>query len=65
MGKTRSWTIILLLLQLYPAYRIMDFTRYKNPNHKEWQKKEKEWSEGVGLLESYLESILQVILSFS
>ena len=43
----------------------MDFTRYKNPNHKEWQKKEKEWSEGVGLLEPYLESILQVILSFS
>ena len=59
-GKTRKWTVALLLLQIYPQYRIIDFLRHKNPNHKEWQKKMKEWEAGVGLLEPYLESILQV-----
>ena len=58
--KTKKWTFLFLLLQIFPQYKIIDFLRHKNPNHKEWQKKMEEWEAGVGLLEPYLESILQV-----
>ena len=61
-GKTMKWTFVLLLLQIYPQYRIIDFLRHKTPKNKEWQKKMTEWEAGVGLLEPYLESILQVYL---
>ena len=63
--RTQKWTFVLLLMQIYPQYRILDFLRYKSPNHKEWQRKVKEWEEGIGLLEPYLESILQVIIFHS
>ena len=59
-NKTKGWTFVLLILQVYPQYKIIDFVRHKNPNHKEWQKKMAEWESGIGLLEPYLESILQV-----
>ena len=58
LGKLQLWTLLLALLGVYPQYKCVKYLTQKNVEKAKSLKDE--YSNGIGLLEPWLESTMQV-----
>ena len=64
-GKTTLWAIPILVMHAYPQWQVLRliYTNWGSP--KQMEKEYAKWEREVGMVEPFVESILQVPISFS